>query len=560
MSYDFRTKELRVPLFGVVEADDEEPFWAAFADPAAVQRVVSIDDDAMDIVAEDLELDAEGVARDASRYVRGEYRSKARGLQGGRLGDFGEVVSFLINRAVQGREVVRVLSWRANGLPVKGNAFPQPDFLLHEGGQTGALEVKSTEALDFQALRQVNKWMRLRPCVGVGHCREEALRQLGYVNGQTAAQQHALVIRDGKVVPFPADFAVASAVLARDGRLDGLRNDDRYKAPRACRESLNPRNCWSCLGAEDGPHHVVITELRNAPNRLPLVPPGERGGAWLSAYRAWTQAMWARAPHAARHATPPLVHATVEWLEGVHLEERDRNILLAFWGSYLRDVAADRGLAVPDDLIRLSNLAEAAPHLGWEPLEPPQPQVVETSREQLFQVWPRIAEGREVAAFSFRGSSTRDAEDLADTFTIRVDASGWALSCLSREWWLGLVLEDDGAARIAARLVGVALAMGRWVPLEDDGRHFPVPLRRASLRVGESEVHVGWAVKSITRSPDAWRRWPFRGPPWWFWPPEPEGSPLWLGLLATGDRRVRLVVLPDGRGLLRVPYLPEATR
>jgi len=576
--YEFRTRHIHVPLFGVVEVEDKEPFWAAFADPSIAQQVVSIDDDAMDIIAADLELDAEGIAYDASRYVRGEYRPKARGFQGGRLGDFGEMVSFLINRAIPGREVVRVVSWRANGLPVKGNVFPQPDFLVREGEQTGALEVKSTEALDFQALLRVNRWMWLGPCAGVGRCREEALRQLGYVDGQAAQQHHALVVRDGKVVPFPADFGVASAVLVRDGRLDGLRSDDRYKTPKACRESATPRTCWTCLGTGDGPHHVVIAEMRNAPNRLPLVPPGERSRAWLSAYRAWTHAMWARAPHAAHHATPPLVRATVEWLEGAHLKERDRSTLLAFWGSYLRDVAADRGLAVPDDLIRLPNLAEAAPHLTWEPLGLQEPQVAETTREQLFQVWPRIAETRETAAFSFREVGMPDA---ADTFTVRADASGWALTCLSGEWWSGRSLEDEEAARVSARLVATALVLGRWAPPEyveapwtrppegppfpeDLQRSIPIPLRRVRVALGESKLHVGWVVKSSPRDPAAWPGRPFPGPPWWLWGDAmsrtPRVGPLWLALLAMGDRRVRLVVLPDGRGLLRVPYLPGTWR
>jgi hypothetical protein len=565
VTYEFWTKELRVPLFGVIEADDKEPFWAAFADPTAIRQLVSIDNGAMDIVAEDLELDANGLMVDASRYVRGEYRAKARGLLGGPLGAFGEVLSFLVQRAVPGREIERVVSWRANGLPTKDNAFPQPDFLLHEGGLTGALEVKSTEALDFQTLLRMNKWKSLGPCAGVGRCREEALGQLGYVDGQATAQKHALKIRDGRVVPFPADFGVASAVLARDGRLDALRTDSRYKTPRACRAAPTPRSCWSCIGADDGlaPAHVVIAELRNAPHRLPLVPPGEGGGAWLSAYRWWRHTMWARAPHAARDATLSLAHATVEWLGGTRLEDGVRTTLLAFWGSYLRDVAADRGMTISKDPARLPDLAQAAPHLGWEPLALRRPEVAEVTREAVFQLWPGVVDGREAAAFSFQSSGGQGTEEAVDVFTVRSDTSGWAISCLPREWRSGRALGDEGAARIAARLVALALALGRWVPPEEDGRRFPVPLGRTSLCVGENEVHVGWAVKSITSAPGAWRavwrRWPSTGPPWWFWPGEPEAGPPWLGLLAMGDRRVRLVVLPDGRGLLRVPHLPGTT-
>ncbi len=62
----------------------------------------------MELIADELELDAEGLAADASRYVGGLYRPKARGMGGSQLGDFGDVITFLLNRS-SGSEIVRLI-------------------------------------------------------------------------------------------------------------------------------------------------------------------------------------------------------------------------------------------------------------------------------------------------------------------------------------------------------------------------------------------------------------------------------------------------------------------
>lgn len=123
----FEVRQIEVPLFGVVEAPNQAPWLNAFPAATATTRV-QVDAAALDTIASDLELDAEGLAADAERYVNGSYRAKARGMGRSRLGDLGEILTFLVNR-MPGQEIVRVVSWNAGiGQAIKGSRFPQPDF------------------------------------------------------------------------------------------------------------------------------------------------------------------------------------------------------------------------------------------------------------------------------------------------------------------------------------------------------------------------------------------------------------------------------------------------
>ncbi len=94
----------------MIEAANQSPWLGAFAGSGATTSI-DLDDAAVDLIADELELEAEGLAADATRYVGGLYRPKARGMGGSRLGDFGEVIAFLLNRG-SGSEIVRVVSWR----------------------------------------------------------------------------------------------------------------------------------------------------------------------------------------------------------------------------------------------------------------------------------------------------------------------------------------------------------------------------------------------------------------------------------------------------------------
>ncbi|WP_297471424.1 hypothetical protein, partial [Acidithiobacillus sp.] len=103
----FNVKQVDIPLFGVVENSNQAGWWAAFSN-AAQTIPVTVDDEVLEIIATDLALDAEGIAVDAERYVNGRYRSKARGLGGSRLGDIGEILTFLVYRA-SGSQIERVV-------------------------------------------------------------------------------------------------------------------------------------------------------------------------------------------------------------------------------------------------------------------------------------------------------------------------------------------------------------------------------------------------------------------------------------------------------------------
>ncbi len=152
----FEVKQIQVPLFGVVEEMNQAQWLATFANsPMTIQ--VQVDAAALNLIADDLGLDAEGLAADAERYVNGKYRTKARGMGGSQLGDLGEILTFLLSR-VNAQEIVRVVSWRAGaGQAVKGARFPQPDFIIKDASGLAALEVKSTEAFDFVHFRDAKK-------------------------------------------------------------------------------------------------------------------------------------------------------------------------------------------------------------------------------------------------------------------------------------------------------------------------------------------------------------------------------------------------------------------
>ncbi|MBA2664503.1 MAG: hypothetical protein H0U74_19605 [Bradymonadaceae bacterium] len=171
----FKVKKIQTPLFGVVEATNKDPWHQAFSNSGTTTNI-ELDDDALDFIADELERDAECLAKDAERYVRGLYRAKTRGMGGSQLGDFGEVLALLLNLG-DCREVFRVVSWqRGQGQPIKGSRFPQPDFLVKQAGSLCALEVKSTEAFKFVDLRDTpKKWTQLKPCGAVAKCRSEAL-------------------------------------------------------------------------------------------------------------------------------------------------------------------------------------------------------------------------------------------------------------------------------------------------------------------------------------------------------------------------------------------------
>ncbi|MCJ0766115.1 hypothetical protein [Variovorax terrae] len=532
----FEIKQVEVPLFGVVEASDQSAWLEAFA-AATTTIAIEVDAAALNLIANDLELDAEGLAADAERYVGGRYRAKARGMGGSRLGDLGEVLTFLVN-SVAGREVVRVVSWRAGtGQAVKGTLFPQPDFIIKDASGLAALEVKSTEAFDFVHLRDATKhWTWLQPCSSVRGRREQALQQLAFVGGILTPQQHSLVVKGGTVVPFPVGKGVAAAVVAVDGRMNELRSDPKYKTPPACRQAN--RDCWSCLPKSC---HFALVTMPNAPGMLSLGGAASDGSMrWLRAYRRWSQALAAHDLLAVRASVGILVETLAAWLDGTDILEAD--VLRGFWGSYLRDAMRSRGfeVEVPGQFGNLNHLESG---FEWTPALLAEPASRETSADDITR---SMLQDQEPAASFMMSARLRRNDRDADSISVRGFGDFVEFHLMSETWWTeGSVDTVENASSIATRLLSFALEASGW-PISGDGG--PVPLRKVTARVGDDAVHLGWASKPATPGSSSWRSW-MRGWPIWFdldpWPP-------WPMLLFLGDPRIRLRVMPDGRADLRV--------
>ncbi len=533
----FEVNQVDVPLFGVVEAQNQEAWLTAFSATTTTIQV-QVDAAALDIVAADLELDAEGLVADAERYVNGNYRSKARGLGGSRLGDLGEILAFLVNRA-HGHEIVRVVSWRAGiGQAIKGARFPQPDFIIKDKTGLSALEVKSTEAFDFVDLRDTTKkWIWLQPCTSVGVCRKRALPQLAFVGGVLTPQQHRLVVRKGNIVPFPVGKGVAAAVLAVDGRTNALRSDPKYKTPKACRQAN--RDCWSCLPKTC---HFVLVKMPNAPGALSLGGASSDGSArWLRAYQRWSQALAVRDLLAVRESLDVLVEQVASWLAAS--DQVNADVLRGFWGSYLQDAMRSRGLdvEVPGQLGDLSR-----PELGFEWTRAPvaEPTNREGSVEDIMLL---VAQDQDSAApFMMSARLQRNDLDTEDSVSVRSQDDYVEFHLVSETWWTqGAVETIEKASLIATRLLSFALEASSWpVPMKVAG----VPLREVAAQVGDRKVLFGWESKSATPRSALWKSW-MRDWPFWF---DYEPCPPWPVLLVLGDPRVRLRVMLDGRANLRV--------
>ncbi|WP_440532360.1 hypothetical protein [Variovorax sp. YR566] len=532
----FEIKQIEVPLFGVVETPDQTGWLNAFSKVTTTVQV-QVDAPALDIIADELELDAEGLSQDAERYVNGHYRTKARGMGGSRLGDIGEILTFLVNR-VPGQEIVRVMSWRAaKGQAVKGSLFPQPDFIIKNAIGLAALEVKSTEAFDFVNLRDKTKnWTWLQPCSSVRACREQALPQLAFVGQQFTPQHHSLIIRDGTVVPFPVGKGVATAVVAVDGRVNTLRDDPKYRTPKACRQAS--RDCWSCLPMTC---HFVLVQMPNAPGMLSLGGAADDGSeAWLRAYQRWSQALAARELLAVRSSLGVLVDAIESWLSGDRIPEA--RVLRGFWGSYLYDAMRTRGFDVgaPEALENLNSLEL---DFDWSPAPVAEPVSRETSIEDIARL---ITQDQGLGA-PFMVSARLHRNNLGvSTVSVRTTGDFVEFHLVSKIWWAQSSVENvESASSIAGQLLSFALEASGWPASVEDAA---VPLRELNARVGDREIHLGWETAPATPRSASWQSW-MGGWPLWF---DLERLSPWPPLLFVGDPRVRLRVLPDGRAYLRV--------
>jgi hypothetical protein len=463
------------------------------------------------------------------------------GLGGSQLGDFGEVLAFLLHRAA-GRELVRVVSWRAGpGQVISGNRFPQPDFIVRESGRQSALEVKSTEAFDIKHLLAVNQRRYPKPCSGVSGCREDALEQLGYVGDNITPQEHSLCLQNGEVVPFPVDHGIAVAVLVHDGRTKFLRHDARFLSPKECREATTVRDCWRCV-AED--HDAVVVTMRNKPGWLVVGHTHGAGEDWFRAYVRWRRAVLGHDFLAAEASSADLALAVTRWVE------RDRpageaRLLRAFWGSYIGDIERRHGLEIGGRAgnTSLPTLADVEPDFHWRP-EPISDHRVTMIYDEQFRAFASRPLGeRERGWYTIHARLESPGER---GFSVHIGDEGITFTLFSTLWWSRQTIEDDEqAGRIAAYLISLALDGPR-----STAQMGPLPVRRVAARIGDRDVQLGWCLRSIQRPEDDTELWL-----WWLrWIHlfSPKSPPRWVNDLLAGDLRVRLRVFKDGHADLRV--------
>lgn len=536
---EFRVREIEIPLFGVIEkGHPPEELFRRFAEHATTSKLV-VDNNVYEIVADQLELDSEGVVYDLRRYVNGEYRSKSKGPGGNRLGDFAEVVTFLYLRRQM--DIARVVGWKAaGGQVIKGGEFIQPDFVVSQGPLQGCLEVKSTEALEYRDLLRMSHWRGLKPCKNIKPLRAEALRQLAYdQNGKAWQPEHFLKVGK-KAVPFPTDFAIAVAVLVRDGRLDDLEADKNYKTPPVC-SSLG-RNCWSCLRVDDDDAaHVTLVRMTTDP--CGVASSGDesrpRHGSersWFGAYRRWEEAIWSRESDAVKATADRLDMHTREWFAEALQNQPDaarRRTAERFeeaWLQYMSEAAAQRGLedAAPE---------AARGRFDVQQVQRRRPRVIRGAREEVIADSP--VEPTEVSRYNVEllehdnfGRSTVAVERSRDLLDMRM---------CSGAWWSDRTIEDYEAAVIARNLLRFGLQMERSRLANE---HLPLELDRVLEPWGNRRELVGWAIRPWWRSAASdWGR---------FFGRQGSSPPSWLPAVFGDAQRARLFVFPDGRAHLRV--------
>ena len=474
----------------LANAGDRESMRDAFSQPLATTDLV-IDEPGLHAVAEELELDADMVVLDAKRYVDGKYRPKAAGFSGGRLGDFGEVLTYVVKLA-EGVAIERVVGARGATATTDqddddsaGVSFPFPDFVVSESATLRALEVKATELLDYQRLLAVHRrpdprkgYRWLQPCDGVTHARARALRQLGLELDPDGG--YDLLTRSGSRVPFPTPEATAVAVLVRDGRVDELvANEKRFKTPKGCREG-HWRNCWDCIGDHRSKLGVALVEMPNERGLISSLPSEGAGEAWFLAYRHWARALWSYVPGSIDLKTRALLNATEEWLRIVE-GHSEFPFLRAYWHAAVEHLARRRGI-------------EAA----WASVEPAVPHVhVLFAEETGSDVFVTPVGDADQAATTFdrvRGTRRRVALESVDglgSVSILVDPSGHAeVRALAPFWSRREVDSTREAQEFVANL---------WEIVTRVFARFPLTLTTPTVspvtaRLGERELSLGWAM------------------------------------------------------------------
>ncbi|HCL3145382.1 TPA: hypothetical protein N2A34_003141 [Pseudomonas aeruginosa] len=476
----YKIKRVLAPLFGMIEVREQEPWLTIFANSKHATNI-SIDDDALNLIAEELGIDARGLKASVDLYVKGEHFERTRGLSPAQIGEIGEVLTYLTHCAM-GDEIVRVVSWKQGASPkVKGSKFPQPDFILNNGTGMAALEVKSTALFDYEELKDPQKkWTHLKPCTEVKPCRSAALPQLGYVGNARTPQKHSLELKDKSIVPFPVGKGVAVAVLAIDGKINRIRDDRRLRTPPACK--MMSRNCWSCIPESD---NFVLVTMPNNPGRLSLGGAlNDRSYEWLAKYKRWTQALKSRDILAVRHALGELVSAVSYWQPKE--SGRKASLLRAFWGSYLSDAMRSQGIniAPPEDL---GSLAQPEFDYEWNLSKFDGPEGLVTSLNEIKQVFYGNDD------IDFMMSSYIEGQGKSkNSITVRGVGQTVELSLVSDTWWTGdTVRTGAGAQAIGGELINFILEA---FSANTTGADFELYTKPIVAEVDQNRVLLGWKV------------------------------------------------------------------
>jgi hypothetical protein len=493
---------------------------------------ITLDDVGLDLLAEEMELDGEGAGFAFHRYAQDGHREKAAGIGGSTLGDIGEILVWLTHRFA-GRRLVRVVGYRAWN-PNGAGPFPQPDFLVYDAA-TWALEVKSSQAFDYRALRTRAKVVNIAGCDPLNDARTAALPQLGFdpANHNPQTIRHYLRANIGglhNVVAFPCSKGVATAVLVRDARVGTLEamhvaNTNKFTPKAPCAG----RSCWDCFSSPNGAAHAAIVEMPNEPGKL-LLPGLDAGRAWFERYSRWAAVLRARDPLAASQAEVELRREPAAWLERLRRDDNTQAVaawLAYVWDQYPSDAAYDHGLTVERRIADVPNddwrISVGAPQF---------PLVEGSTADAVAEELRRVDQRAASFSIDFRDSQV-------GTLVVHRTAQGLRVELASQEWWTGARVDDDVAARIAESLWSVASPILGFDPIPAP----PVKRVEAIHHTGD-KVLLGWAspVPLVGQDDDDWYRY------WWqswriFGPFRRDFAPF---------ARMRLRVAPDGRAAVSV--------
>ncbi len=532
---DFLTvRQVPARLFGDIGGSDPASFYDTFSAPGSTRRI-ELGDDLYDHIEDRLGCDVEDEARALRRFVHPPgYRGNAAPIDGTMQGNATEVVSFIV-ASLDGFSPTRIVSYeRGSG----ADDFPQPDFIVQKDGEVGALEVKSTQALDYNRLRVVrdpgfDSWRRLAPCRRTAPARQRALRQLGYVDDIPREQSHMLREHGGRIVPFPSSFGIAHVHLVRDARLDSMRHHPRLKVPTLCRSA--GRNCWSCLdaprpgSAQTSPAHLTLVDFRNAPKVLVMHEASSSG--WLTKYRRWSEALWARDPVATGPLQSKLAARIEQWLEELPNAADLRPHLRGWWDWYLGGVARANGMSEVAASPRFELPELIFRRREQEEFEPRMPEVAEIQAQEL-PGWARL---RGEADWSARFGE-------ADSHVVTAQHGVLLIRHLPKEWWEGVEVTQERATEIAKSMVRTLFAVSSDIVVSSV--QLGSGLRELNASDDDKSSFLGWRyLPDGDRPTDILVHGDF---------PFALASPATIAL-SLRDPRCALGVHADGRAYLRVP-------